>query len=106
MAEYSSVKKGSSPPSTQRYILSKRFGMVTKQIGFDYKKRFERDPHICGGQWIIKGTRIPVRTILASLAEGASVDEILRDFPTLREADIKAVIAFSAAMVQENLQIS
>jgi len=80
--------------------------MVTKQIGFNYKKHFRRDPKICGGQLIIKGTRIPVRTILASLAEGGSVEEILVDFPTLKEADVKAVIAFAAASVQEDLPIS
>ena len=80
--------------------------MVTKQIGLNYQKHFSRDPKICGGQLIIKGTRIPVRTILASLAEGGSVEEILVDFPTLKEADVKAVIAFAAASVQEDLPIS
>ena len=66
--------------------------MVTKQVKFNYQKRFQRDPTICGGQLIIKGTRIPVRTILASLAEGASVEELLTDFPTLKEADVKGVM--------------
>jgi uncharacterized protein (DUF433 family) len=80
--------------------------MVSKQIGLNYQKRFQRDPKICGGQWIIKGTRVPVRTILASLAEGASMEEILADFPTLKEVDLKAVIAFAAASVQEDLPIS
>ena len=80
--------------------------MVTKQAIFNYQKRFQRDPNICGGQLIIKGTRIPVCTILASLAEGASVEELLVDFPTLKEADVKAVIAFAAASVQEDLPIS
>ncbi len=55
--------------------------MVTKQIGLNYQNHFSRDPKICGGQLIIKGTRIPVRTILASLAEGGSIVEILDDFP-------------------------
>ncbi len=80
--------------------------MVPKHIGLDYKKHFHLDPKICGGQLIIKGTRVPVRTILASLAEGASVEEILGDFPTLREVDVKAVIAFAAASVQEDLPTS
>ena len=59
-----------------------------------------RDPKICGGQLIIKGTRVPVRTILASLAEGGSVEEILVDFPTLKEADVKGVIAYRKLRVQ------
>ena len=55
----------------------------------DYAAFFVRDPQICGGQLTVKGTRVTVRTILASLAEGASEDEILADFPTLkREAPL------------------
>lgn len=80
--------------------------MVTKQIGFNYQKHFLRDPKVCGGQLVVKGTRVPVRTILASLAEGASIEEILADFPSLKEMDIKAVIAFAAASTQEDLPIS
>jgi uncharacterized protein (DUF433 family) len=56
-----------------------------------------------GGQLIIKGTRVPVRTILASLAEGDRVEEILADFPTVTEADVRVVIAFAAASVEEDL---
>ena len=55
------------------------------------------DPDVCGGQPVIRGTRVPVRTILASLAEGATVEEILRDFPPLTEEDVRAAIAFAAA---------
>ncbi len=62
-----------------------------------------RDPHICGGEAVVRGTRVPVRTILASLAEGAWVDEILADFPTLNEAQVRAVIAFAAASAEEDL---
>jgi uncharacterized protein (DUF433 family) len=70
-----------------------------------YRGRIVRSPRICGGQAVLKGTRVPVRTVLASLAEGASVEEILDDFPTLREADVRAVIAFAAASAEEDLPI-
>lgn len=42
-----------------------------------------RDPHICGGSPIFRGTRVPLRTILASLAEGDDEASILKAFPTL-----------------------
>ena len=71
----------------------------------DYGQHIVRDPAICGGAPVIKGTRVPLRTILASLAEGAGVDEILADFPALREADIRAVIAFAAASTEEDIPI-
>ena len=62
-----------------------------------------RDPQICGGRPTIRGTRIPLQTILASLADGDSVEAILKDFPTLTKQDVKAVIAFAAASAQEDL---
>lgn len=65
--------------------------------------RFVRDPKISGGVPVIKGTRVPLRTILASLAEGAQVEEILADFPTLTPQDVWAVIAFAAASAEEDL---
>jgi len=54
---------------------------------------------------VIKGTRVTLRTILASLAEGASIDEILDDFPTLTEQDVRAAIAFAAASAEEDMPI-
>lgn len=62
-----------------------------------------RNPQICGGEPIVRGTRVTLRTILASLAEGAWIDEILTDFPTLTEAQVRAVIAFAAASAEEDL---
>jgi uncharacterized protein (DUF433 family) len=70
-----------------------------------YLQFFERKADTCGGEWVIKGTRVPVRTVLASLAEGATAQEILSDFPTLSEDAIRAVIAFAAASAQEDLPV-
>ncbi len=69
----------------------------------DYHQYILRDPQICGGEPVIKGTRVTIRTILASLAEGASIEQILKDFPTLTEKDVRAVIAFAAASAEEDL---
>lgn len=71
----------------------------------DREERIERKAGVCGGQAVIKGTRVPVRTVLASLAEGASIAEILEDFPTLTQEDVRAVIAFAAASAEEDLPI-
>jgi uncharacterized protein (DUF433 family) len=59
----------------------------------DYAQFITRDPKICGGDAVIRGTRVPLRTVLASLAEGATIPELLKDFPTLTEEAIRAVIA-------------
>ena len=71
----------------------------------DYLARIVRDPKVCGGESVIKGTRVTLRTVLASLAEGAGVDEILADFPTLTGEDVRAVVAFAAASTEEDLPV-
>ena len=70
-----------------------------------YNDHIGRDPSVCGGEPVVKGTRVTVRTILASLAEGASTKEILKDFPTLSADDVRAVIAFAAASAEEDLPV-
>ena len=68
-----------------------------------YQKFIMRDPQICGGVPVVTGTRVPIRTILASVAEGASVADIVTDFPTVSEEAVWAVIAFAAASAEEDL---
>jgi uncharacterized protein (DUF433 family) len=71
----------------------------------NYHDRIEQNPRVCGGEPVVKGTRVTLRTILASLAEGATAEEILEDFPTLKKEDIRAVIAFAAASAEEDIPV-
>lgn len=71
----------------------------------NYMSHFHRDPNIVNGQWVIKGTRVTLRTILATLAEGVGEEDILADFPALTHDDIRAVIAFAAASAAEDLPV-
>jgi uncharacterized protein (DUF433 family) len=68
-------------------------------------ERIVRDPAICGGEPVFRGTRVTLRTVLASLAEGDSPEEILTEFPTLKMGDIRAAIAFAAASAEEDLPV-
>jgi uncharacterized protein (DUF433 family) len=54
---------------------------------------------------VFRGTRVTLRTVLASLADGDSIDQILQSFPTLKQEHVRAVIAFAAASVQEDLPL-
>ena len=72
----------------------------------DYRNHIVRDPELCGGEPVFRGTRVTLRTVLASLAEGAGVDDILADFPTLKPDDVRAAIAFAAASAQEDLPLA
>ena len=69
----------------------------------DYTDRIVRDAFICAGEPVIKGTRVTLKTVLASLSEGDTIPDILRDFPCLTEEDVRAVIAFAAASAKEYL---
>jgi uncharacterized protein (DUF433 family) len=53
------------------------------------------DPKVMGGAPCIRGTRIPVVTIVAMLDEGMAADEIIRDFDQLTKADVSAAVAFA-----------
>jgi uncharacterized protein (DUF433 family) len=63
--------------------------------------RISVDHQIMGGVPCVRGTRIPVATVLGMLADGASVQEILADFPQLAEEDVRAVLRYAAAAVDE-----
>ena len=67
--------------------------------------RIVRDPKICGGEPVFRGTRVTLRTVLASLAAGDSAAAILADFPALKAEDVQAAIAFAAASAEEDLPV-
>lgn len=71
----------------------------------NHQDRIIRDRGICGGEPVFKGTRVTLRRVLASLADGNSVEEILADFPSLKAEDVEAAIVFAAASAEEDLPV-
>jgi uncharacterized protein (DUF433 family) len=71
----------------------------------NYQDRIIRDPQISSGEPVFRGTRVTLRTVLASLAAGNSVGEILADFPALKTEDVQAANAFAAASAEEDLPV-
>jgi uncharacterized protein (DUF433 family) len=61
------------------------------------------DPNICDGKPCIKGHRIWVSLILDFLASGATMTDILADYPQLETEDILACIAYGAEMSRGHL---
>jgi uncharacterized protein (DUF433 family) len=59
-------------------------------------QRITVDPNICFGKPCIRGHRIWVALILDMLASGMEIDDILREYPQMEEADIRACIAYGA----------
>ena len=67
----------------------------------DLLKRISVDPKICFGKPCIRGHRIWVSLILDFLASGMTVQEIVKEYPGLEEADVLACIAYGAEMSRE-----
>ena len=65
------------------------------------KDRIIVDPKIMLGKPVIKGTRITAETILEKLAAGQNKEEILIDYPTLKEQDIHAVLVYASKLVKK-----
>ena len=67
---------------------------------------FERitfDPKIMGGRACIRGMRIPVSVIVGQIAHGATLDEILADYPDLEPEDVQEALEYAAWLAQEEV---
>ena len=52
-------------------------------------KFYRRNPRI-------KGTRTPLKVIIGSIAEGSSVEEVLREYATITKEDVRAALRLAA----------
>jgi|YelNatPaOPRAMG01_1025707.scaffolds.fasta_scaffold174022_1 uncharacterized protein (DUF433 family) len=81
------------------------FSLTTYRIGRvgmeDWRSRITVDPKILTGKPIIKGTRIAVEFILDLLANGWTVDDILRNYPQLKREDVIAALKYAAEVLKE-----
>lgn len=59
-------------------------------------ERIEINPDVMGGKPVIRGTRIPVETVLRKLGAGVAPDQIIADHPRLTLEDIRAAQSFAA----------
>ena len=64
-------------------------------------ERISIDPNICFGKPCIRGTRLWVSLLLDFLATGATIEELLAEYPHLRREDVLAAIAYGAEMSRE-----
>ncbi|MBD1805769.1 DUF433 domain-containing protein [Microcoleus sp. FACHB-SPT15] len=63
--------------------------------------RISIDPNICFGKPCIRGHRIWVSLILDLLAGGATIEELLEEYPGLEQEDILACIAYAAEVTRD-----
>jgi len=65
-----------------------------------WQDRISIKPDVCHGKACIKGRRVMVSVILASLAEGDSPETIMASFHLVPE-DIQAAMLFAADMAED-----
>ncbi len=71
----------------------------------DIHRYITQDAGVVGGEPVIRGTRVTLRTVLASLADGDSVEQIVAAFPTLSREAVFAVIAYAAESAKEDMPV-
>lgn len=62
--------------------------------------RITIDPNVMGGKPVIRGTRVPVQTVIASLAAGDDVARVCDQFRVENE-DVRAALAYAAEMLAD-----
>ena len=56
-----------------------------------------------GGRACIRGMRIPVSVIVGQIAHGATIEEVLADYPDLEPEDIQQALQYAAWLAQEQV---
>ena len=68
--------------------------------------RITFDREIMGGRACIRGMRIPVSLLVGQIAHGASIEEVLQDYPDLVREDVVQALQYAAWLTQEEIQSS
>jgi len=56
------------------------------------------NPERCAGKPCIKGTRIPVDSVLAYLASGMNKDDFVKEFYWVKKEEVQEALSFAGAM--------
>ncbi len=70
----------------------------TEREEFD---RITRNPAVMGGKACIKGLRVTVGMIVGQIAEGATPEELLEEFPYLEREDITQALRYASCLASE-----
>ncbi len=66
--------------------------------------RITFDPQIMGGRACIRGMRITVSLVVNLVANGMTVEEILREYPALEAEDVKQALQYAASLAGEEIR--
>jgi len=88
---------------SKQYVLGIPLNVVASDTRRDVERLSARAPEEIGqvsrsrnvahNAWVLAGTRIPVATIKRFAADGFGIAQILKEYPRLTEADVRAALA-------------
>ena len=64
------------------------------------------DPDVLVGKPVMKGTRIPVYLIVELVANGMTNKEIIKEYPRLKDEDIKAALLYASKLVESEVSVT
>ena len=67
----------------------------------DWRSRIAIDPKVLAGKPVVKGPRISVEFILELLANGWTVEDILKNCPQLKREDVLAALKYATEVLKE-----
>jgi uncharacterized protein (DUF433 family) len=69
----------------------------------DWQQYIHSDLETLNGKPVVKGTRLSVEFLLSLFAAGWSEQQVLDNYPTLTSAALRAVFAYAAEGMQEDI---
>ena len=75
--------------------------LVTRTM-FD---RITFSPNIMGGRACIRGMRITVSLVVNLVANGMSIDDIVREYPDLEPDDVRQALSYASALANEEVRL-
>ncbi len=98
---YDELKQALTPKSQSEFYEALRTSLkrgLAKEVAFG-KQRYDIGQHLVlsGKEPVIRGTHIEAHRIAALLDAGATVEDVLRDYPSLKEQQVVAARVYAEA---------
>jgi len=68
--------------------------------------RIVSNPSVLSGKPCIRGTRLSVEFIIELIASGASVDDVVRDYPQLDRDAVQQAMQYAAGFLRNEINIT
>ena len=63
------------------------------------------DSEIHHGEPCIKGTRVPVAVIVGSIADGMTIEDVIKEYPQLEQESVRAALSYAADVVRQDILV-